>query len=236
MEPRQRRRQPGGFSAGVPGVLLDCSVMTDPTNSLPRRRAGFTIVELVVAIVVLGILAAVGISRFAHVDEEAVNGKVTALAGALQSAVTAFHANWRIQGRPTVDVPGWGDGSLDANADGYPASGRRDTGQVGRDQDCEDVFRGLLQNGPRVIEADPNKEIGTSVNHIEPRLGGPFEFVAGQDPSIPDATVPLPATPNAEICQFIALDHQSVQPGAPKPTIFYDSRTGAVFVDLDRVF
>lgn len=201
-----------------------------------RRARGFTVVELVVVIVVLGILAALGLARFSRVDDEAVDAKVERVAGALQSAVASFHANWRLAGRPTVDVPGWGDETLDANGDGYPASGRQDTGVVGRDRDCEDVFRGLLANGPTVIEADPNKEIGTSINHIEPRLGTDIEFVAGQDASIADATVPIPATPNAEICQFIALDHQSVQPGAPKPTIFYDSRTGAVFVDLDRVF
>jgi len=205
-------------------------------TSHPTGSTGFTLVELLAVLVVLGILAAVGIARFSRIDDEAVNAKVESVAGALQSAVAGFHANWRLAGRPRVNVPGWGDETLDANADGYPASGRQDTGVVGRDRDCEDVFRGLLQNGPRVIEADPNKEIGTSINHIEPRLGTDIEFVAGQDASIPDATVPIPATPNAEICQFIALDHQSVQPGAPKPTIFYDSRSGAVFVDLERVF
>lgn len=213
--------------------------MSREAHSEPRRtppRSGFTLVELVVAIIILGILAAVGLARFSHIDDEAVNAKVEHLAGALQSAVTGFHGNWRVQDGGNINVAGWGDETLDANGFGFPASGRRDSGVVGRDQDCEDIWRGLLQNAPSVIEADPTKAIGTSVNHIEPKIGSGIDFVAGQDASIPDATVTLPATPNAEICQFIALDHQSVQPGSPKPTIFYDSHTGAVFTDLNRVF
>jgi prepilin-type N-terminal cleavage/methylation domain-containing protein len=201
-----------------------------------KRSSGFTVVELVVVIVLVGILAAVGISRFIRVDDEAHTARMEGLAGALQTAAASFHANWRVRGGGGVDMPGWGDESLDANSFGFPAGGRGDVSVVGRDRDCEDIWRGLLQNGPEVIEADPNKEIGTSINHIEPKLGTDVAVVAGQDASIPDATVPLPATPNAEICQFISLHYQSVQPGTPKPTIFYDSRTGEVFTDLDRVF
>lgn len=213
--------------------------MSREAHNEPRRPlqySGFTLVELVVAIIILGILAAVGLARFSHIDDEAVKAKVEHLAGALQSAVTGFHGNWRVRDGGAINVAGWGDETLDANSFGFPASGSGDTGVVGRDQDCEDIWRGLLQNAPSVIEADPTKAIGTTINHIEPKLGTGVAFVAGQDASIPDATVTLPSTPYAEICQFIALDHQSVQPGSPKPTIFYDSRTGAVFTDLDRVF
>lgn len=207
-----------------------------PAERCACRAGGFTIIELVVVLVVLGILAAVGLSRFSRIDEQAVTAKMETLAGALQESVSSFHANWRLQDQPAMDVPGWGDETLDANGYGFPASGRRDAGAVGADRDCEDIFRGLLHNAPAVIEADPNKEIGTSFNHIEPKLDTGIAFVAGQDAVITDATVALPATPYAEICQFIALDFQSVQPGSPKPTIFYDSRTGVVFTDLDRVF
>ena len=114
--------------------------------------------------------------------------------------------------------------------------GRCDQPVTGRDMDCEDVWRGLLNPAPVVAEADPNKEIGSSINHIEPKLGTDVEFVAGQDAVIADASIPLPFANNAQVCQFIALDFQSVQPGMPKPTIFYDTQTGVVLLDLDRVF
>jgi prepilin-type N-terminal cleavage/methylation domain-containing protein len=201
------------------------------------RWAGFTLVELVVVMVVLAVLAAVGLARFARTDGAAVAAQVEGLAGGLQTAVTSFHANWRLNPDATVNVPGWGDGTLDANSDGWPAGGRRDAAAVGRDRDCEDLWRGLLGHAPTVMEADPNKEAGTSFNHIEPKIGTEVRWVAGQDASIPDATTPLPPdTPHAEICQFISLHYQSVAPGTPKPTIFYDSRSGQVWVDLDRVF
>lgn len=174
--------------------------------------------------------------RLIDTKEQARRQRMEHLAGAFAAAVAQFHGQWRIKNRESLNVPAWGDETLDANQWGYPATGRRNLGTVGRDQDCEDIWRGLLQNAPSVVEADPNKEIGTSVNHIEPRLGTGIEFVAGQDGNIPDATIPLPASGRAEICQFISLDAQSVRPGAPKPTIFYDSRRGAVLLDLDRTF
>jgi len=51
-----------------------------------------------------------------------------------------------------------------------------------------------------------------------------------------DATIALPFANNSQACQFISLEAQSVVSGAPKPTIFYDTQTGTVLLDLERVF
>jgi prepilin-type N-terminal cleavage/methylation domain-containing protein len=201
--------------------------------------AGFTIVELVVVIVLLGVLAAVALPRFTHLSDDAVAANMEALAGSLRSGIGLFHAAWQVsdrRGEAAVNLAEHGLGTLDANAAGYPVSGRRDRAATGRDQDCEDVWRGLLNPAPAIIEADPNKEAGTSRNHIEPRLGTEYEFVAGQDSTISDATIALPFASNAGVCQFISLHYQSVAPGTPKPTIFYDTNSGAVLLDMGRVF
>ncbi len=203
-----------------------------------RKCRGFTLVALVVVILLLAILAATFLPRFTDTSEQAFTAKMTSLRGTLASAISMYHAAWQVAqvDGSQVDLGTFGLGDLDANAFGYPVSGRRDQPVTGRDMDCEDVWRGLLNPAPVVAEADPNKEIGNSINHIEPKLGTDVEFVAGQDAVIADASIPLPFASNAQICQFIALDFQSVQPGAPKPTIFYDTQTGVVLLDLDRVF
>ncbi len=205
---------------------------------LSVQSKGFTLVELVAVLVLLGILVATLLPRFINVSEEAFAAKMQSLAGTLTSGIQAYHAAWQLSEGDTaqINLSRFGLGELDANAFGYPVSGRRNQAVTGRDMDCEDVWRGLLNPAPRVDEADPNKEIGTTRNHIEPKLGTGIEFVAGQDPVINDATIALPFSNFAQVCQFIALDFQSVQPGAPKPTIFYDTRTGTVLLDLDRVY
>ncbi len=57
------------------------------------NRGGFTLIELVIIIVVLGILAAVAIPKYQDITGEAKEAAGRASLGSLRSAITIYYAN-----------------------------------------------------------------------------------------------------------------------------------------------
>lgn len=138
-----------------------------------RKQKGFTIIELVVVILLLGILTATVLPRFMNISDDAHRSVVRAVQGSLNSGLLLYKSQWIAEGQKAGSSPT--DYPLVSTEYGTPG--------IIDHASCVDVYEGLLSGagGQPVVVAGVSDDVpAANVSEVSAPAPAPnpYDFVA----------------------------------------------------------
>jgi len=118
------------------------------------KTKGFTLIELITVIVILGILSVTALPRFMNLTQDAHDSVAHATFASFESAVGLYHNCWVASSASghVKDLACFGGGEIDSTTTGYPlgedtaTSGSDIDGEVLKGSNCEELWHGLLDD------------------------------------------------------------------------------------------
>lgn len=132
-----------------------------------NSHKGFTLIELVVVIVILGILAGTALPKYVSLKEDAEIAVSKSYAAVLQQEVKFVYLRWVLNGhsKEVIDLQGYSDDTLDINTNGYPIGTTKNSPMSapfnigsGGSLACDVLWSYLIEDAPSVSYNEDNKE------------------------------------------------------------------------------
>jgi MSHA pilin protein MshB len=185
-----------------------------------NKQKGFTIIELVVVILLLGILTATALPRFMDVENQAHAAVVDAVRAGMVTSAGLFRAQWYAEGQPAypAEVADYDD--MVAYTTGYPlgeGSDTVDTSVMKSSENCLEIYENFIQLAGRPsIDTVASDAAALTAADI---TSSTTDFLAYVDTS---------TKTTSRQCRFVYTGQFTDAASAALPVLLYDAATGNV--------
>lgn len=147
-----------------------------------KKSSGFTLIELVIVVVILGFLAVTAIPKFIDLTDQAKQANIEGMAGGFATAISLARAQWEAEGRPQVGTQNSVnyDGSVlilttetSTVRPGY-VTGLTDGAGLGGGFDavnCVEIWNNILQQPPRITNSIATLNSDSSMRYYASKSG-----------------------------------------------------------------
>lgn len=151
-----------------------------------KKSSGFTLIELVIVVVILGFLAVTAIPKFIDLTDQAKQANIEGMAGGFATAISLARAQWEAEGRPMVGTQNSidYDGSTlvlttentNVNPNIRPGyvTGLTDGAGLGSGFDavnCVEIWNNILQQPPRITSSIATLNSDSSMRYYASKSG-----------------------------------------------------------------